>query len=81
MAIWSMAATAPRWSTSARWPGKTGPLKKTGNAAIAAIIEIAGLTVQVEADLPITDQTFADKFKQFEVDGPGSDTDLHPPSF
>jgi MoaA/NifB/PqqE/SkfB family radical SAM enzyme len=36
--------------------------------------EIAGLTVQVEADLPITDQTFSSKFKQFEVDGPGDDT-------
>jgi len=35
--------------------------------------EIAGITVQVEADLPITDQTFAPKFKQFEVQGPGSD--------
>lgn len=35
--------------------------------------EIAGMTVQVEADLPITDQTFASKFKQFEVQGPGSD--------
>jgi MoaA/NifB/PqqE/SkfB family radical SAM enzyme len=36
--------------------------------------EIAGVTVQVEADLPITDHTFADKFKQFEVKGPGPDT-------
>jgi MoaA/NifB/PqqE/SkfB family radical SAM enzyme len=35
--------------------------------------EVAGITVQVEADLPITDQTFADKFKQFEVAGPGND--------
>jgi hypothetical protein len=35
--------------------------------------EIAGITVQVEADLPITDRTFLDKFKQFEVEGPGSD--------
>lgn len=35
--------------------------------------EIAGITVRVEADLPITDQTFAAKFKQFEVQGPGSD--------
>jgi MoaA/NifB/PqqE/SkfB family radical SAM enzyme len=35
--------------------------------------EIAGITVQVEADLPITDQTFTPKFKQFEVQGPGSD--------
>jgi len=35
--------------------------------------EIAGITVQVEADLPIKDETFAPKFKQFEVHGPGSD--------
>ncbi len=34
---------------------------------------IAGVTVMVEADLPITDQTFAAKFRQFEVDGPGPD--------
>src|SRR5208337_4798706 len=34
---------------------------------------IAGITVMVEADLPITDQTFAAKFRQFEVDGPGPD--------
>jgi hypothetical protein len=25
-AIWSMAATGPKLRTSARWPGKTGPL-------------------------------------------------------
>jgi len=34
---------------------------------------IAGITVMVEADLPITNQTFAAKFRQFEVDGPGPD--------
>jgi len=34
---------------------------------------IAGVSVMVEADLPITDQTFAAKFRQFEVDGPGPD--------
>jgi MoaA/NifB/PqqE/SkfB family radical SAM enzyme len=33
--------------------------------------EIAGITLQVEADIPITDGTFADKFKQFEVNCPG----------
>jgi MoaA/NifB/PqqE/SkfB family radical SAM enzyme len=36
--------------------------------------EIVGITVQVEADLPITDHTFADKFKLFEVEGSGPDT-------
>jgi len=35
---------------------------------------IAGLTVQVESDLPITDTTFEPKFAVFEVDGPGPDT-------
>jgi hypothetical protein len=35
---------------------------------------IAGLTVQVESDLPITDTTFEPKFAAFEVAGPGSDT-------
>jgi MoaA/NifB/PqqE/SkfB family radical SAM enzyme len=35
--------------------------------------EIAGITLQVEADLPITDWTFAKKFRQFEVDKPGND--------
>jgi len=35
--------------------------------------EIAGLTVQVESDLPITDGTFDPKFAVFEVAGPGPD--------
>jgi len=35
---------------------------------------IAGLTVQVESDLPITDTTFEPKFAAFEVAEPGSDT-------
>lgn len=36
--------------------------------------QIAGITLQVEAALPITDATFHPKFKLFEVDGPGEDT-------
>jgi MoaA/NifB/PqqE/SkfB family radical SAM enzyme len=36
--------------------------------------QIAGITIQVESDLPITDATFHSKFKPFEVDGPGEDT-------
>lgn len=36
--------------------------------------QIAGITIQVDADLPITDATFHPVFKQFEVDGPGEDT-------
>lgn len=35
---------------------------------------IAGVTVQVDADLPITDETFDPKFESFKVDGPGEDT-------
>jgi len=38
--------------------------------------EIAGLTMQVESDLPITDSTFHQKFRCFQVDGPGADTVL-----
>lgn len=37
---------------------------------------IAGLTVQVDSDLPITDTTFEPKFATFEVAGPGTDTIL-----
>ena len=36
--------------------------------------QIAGITIQVDADLPITETTFHPVFKQFEVDGPGEDT-------
>lgn len=36
--------------------------------------EIAGITVAVESDLPITGKTFHRKFKLFEVDRPGNDT-------
>ncbi len=35
--------------------------------------QIGGVTIQVEADLPITEATFQSKFKAFEVDGPGED--------
>lgn len=35
---------------------------------------IAGITIRVESDLPITDTTFHPKFKHFEVSGPGEDT-------
>ena len=36
--------------------------------------EIAGVTVQVESQLPILATTFAPKFALFEVEGPGQDT-------
>ena len=35
--------------------------------------QIAGITIQVESDLKITDQTFHEKFASFRVDGPGDD--------
>jgi len=35
--------------------------------------QIAGITIQVDSDLPITDTTFHPKFKLFQVEGPGED--------
>jgi radical SAM protein with 4Fe4S-binding SPASM domain len=35
--------------------------------------QIAGITIQVDSDLPITDTTFHPKFKLFQVDKPGKD--------
>jgi radical SAM protein with 4Fe4S-binding SPASM domain len=35
--------------------------------------QVAGLTIQVNADLPITDSTFLPALKEFEVEGPGDD--------
>lgn len=36
--------------------------------------KIAGITLQVAANFPITDNTFDTKFRSFRVDGPGEDT-------
>ena len=36
--------------------------------------QIAGITIRVDSDLPITDATFHPKFTLFQVDGPGEDT-------
>lgn len=36
--------------------------------------QIAGITIQVNSDLPITDSTFKTNFELFRVDGPGEDT-------
>lgn len=36
--------------------------------------QCAGITLQVDSDLPITDTTFHPKFKLFETSGPGDDT-------
>jgi hypothetical protein len=35
---------------------------------------IAGITLQVDSDLPITDETFDCSLRQFEIPGPGNDT-------
>ena len=35
--------------------------------------EIAGITVKVESDIPMTDDTFAPKFRSFQADRPGPD--------
>ena len=39
----------------------------------ARFFQIAGLTIRVQSDLPITTDTFAPKLKKFMVAGPGSD--------
>jgi hypothetical protein len=36
--------------------------------------QIAGITIRIEADLPITEDTFHHKFDAFQVNGPGEDT-------
>jgi MoaA/NifB/PqqE/SkfB family radical SAM enzyme len=35
--------------------------------------QIAGMTIQLTADFPITDETFAPRFNKFRVDGPSED--------
>lgn len=35
--------------------------------------QIAGITIRVDSDLPIEDQTFNSKFESFKADGPGPD--------
>jgi hypothetical protein len=36
--------------------------------------QLAGITIRLESDLPISEKTFHPMFKLFEVDGPGNDT-------
>jgi MoaA/NifB/PqqE/SkfB family radical SAM enzyme len=48
--------------------------KETWNRHHRRFYQIAGITVQVESDLPISGTTFSPKFKCFETDGPGQDT-------
>jgi MoaA/NifB/PqqE/SkfB family radical SAM enzyme len=49
-------------------------LKETGQREHRRYYQIAGITIQVESDLPVTDTTFSPKFKRFETDRPGEDT-------
>lgn len=35
--------------------------------------EVAGMTMRFDSELPIRDDTFAEKFRLFEVGGPGAD--------
>lgn len=48
--------------------------KKDGKKNYFRYYQIAGITLQVESDLPIKDTTFHPKFKLFEVKKPGKDT-------
>jgi hypothetical protein len=42
--------------------------------ATCSYYKIAGVTIRVDSDLPITATTFHPKFKAFETDGPGTET-------
>jgi MoaA/NifB/PqqE/SkfB family radical SAM enzyme len=53
---------------------ETRKVKETWERDHRRYYQIAGLTIQVESDLPITDTTFSSKFESFEADGPGEDT-------
>ena len=48
--------------------------KKDWRTSHRRFYKIAGITIQVDSDLPFTDQTFHPKFAAFRVDGPGPDT-------
>jgi MoaA/NifB/PqqE/SkfB family radical SAM enzyme len=48
--------------------------KKTWERDHRRYYQIAGITIRVESELPITDATFRPKFKCFETDGSGEDT-------
>jgi len=47
--------------------------KKTWETDHRRYYQIAGITIRVESELPITDSTFSPKFKCFETDSPGED--------
>jgi MoaA/NifB/PqqE/SkfB family radical SAM enzyme len=47
--------------------------KKTWEKDHRRYYQIAGITIRVESELPITDATFGPKFRCFEMDRPGED--------
>ncbi len=54
--------------------GENVRFKENWQANHRRYFRIAGITVQVDSDLPINDQTFHPKFTAFRADGPGADT-------
>jgi MoaA/NifB/PqqE/SkfB family radical SAM enzyme len=48
--------------------------KETGQRDHRRYYQIAGVTIQMESDLPITETTFSPKFKCFQTTGSGEDT-------
>ncbi len=53
--------------------GETKKFKSDWSRSHRRFYRIAGITVQVDSDLPITDETFHPKFEPFQVEGPGED--------
>ena len=54
--------------------GENKRFKKDWQAHHRRYYQVAGITIQVDSDLPFDDQTFHPKFAAFRVDGPGADT-------
>jgi hypothetical protein len=54
--------------------GENTRFKEDWQANHRRYYRIAGITIQVDSDLPINDQTFHPKFASFRADGPGADT-------
>jgi MoaA/NifB/PqqE/SkfB family radical SAM enzyme len=54
--------------------GENRRFKENWRAHHRRYFRIAGITLQVDSDLPIDDRTFHEKFKAFRVEGPGEDT-------
>ena len=53
---------------------ENGKFKKDWEKNHRRYYQCAGITIQLDSDLPITESTFHPKFKLFEVNGPGEDT-------